>query len=71
MMTSVRKTSKALALRSLPRKLTQNSHKITRFLYKFVPNNPAKFDFFCCNLSEALINAIGLLEFRLNRFYLN
>ena len=70
MMTSVRKTLKALALRSLPRKFVQNSHKITQFLCKFVPKNPAKFDFFCCDLSEALINAMGLLEFCLNKFYL-
>ena len=56
MMTSVRKTLKALALRSLPE--------------KFAPENPAKFDFFCCDLSEALINAMGLLEFCLNKFYL-
>ena len=70
MMTSVRKTLKALALQSLPQKFAQNSHEITQFLCKFVPENPAQFDFFCCNLSEALINAMGLLEFCLNKFYL-
>ena len=39
---------------SLPQKLPQNSHKVGRFFREFVPKNPAKFDFFSHNLSEAL-----------------
>ena len=33
----------------------ENSHEIGRFFRDFVPKNPAKFDFFFHNLSEALI----------------
>ena len=36
-------------------KLPQNSREINRFFREFVPKNPAKFDFFFCGLSEALL----------------
>ena len=39
---------------SMPRKLPRNSREIGRFFRKFVPQNPAKFDFFFRDLSEAL-----------------
>ena len=39
---------------SLPRKLLQNSCESGRFFRKFVPKNPAKFDFSFRDLSEAL-----------------
>ena len=52
MMTSVRKTLKALALRSLPPKFVQNSHKTTQFLCKFVPKNPAKLTFFAATYQK-------------------
>ena len=39
---------------SLPRKFRQKSHEISWFFHKFVPENLAKFNFFLCNLSEAL-----------------
>ena len=38
---------------SLPWELQQNSREIVRFFREFVPKNPAKFDFFFHNLSEA------------------
>ena len=41
---------------SLPRKLPRNSREIGRFFSEFVPQNPAKFDFFFRDLSEALIS---------------
>ena len=37
-----------------PRKFPRNSRKIGRFFRKFVPENPAKFDFFFRDLPEAL-----------------
>ena len=40
--------------RNLPRKFPRNSRKIGRFLREFVSKNPAKFDFFSRELSEAL-----------------
>ena len=40
--------------RSLPWKFLWNSRKIGRFFCEFVPRNPAKFDFFSHDLSEAL-----------------
>ena len=40
--------------RRLPGNFLRNSHEIGRFFHKFVPKNPAKFDFFFCDLSEAL-----------------
>ena len=40
---------------SLPRKLPWNSREIGRFFREFVPKNPAKFDFFFRDLSEALM----------------
>ena len=43
---------------SLPRKLPRNYHKIGRFFCEFVPNNPAKFDFFFRDLSEALLKGL-------------
>ena len=39
---------------SLLHKLQWNYHEIGWFFRKFVPKNPAKFDFFFRNLSEAL-----------------
>ena len=39
---------------SLPREFPRNSHEIGRFFRDFVPKNPAKFDFFFRDLSEAL-----------------
>ena len=39
---------------SLLHKLPWNYHEIGRFFCKFVPKNPAKFDFFSRDLSEAL-----------------
>ena len=33
---------------------SENSSKIDPFFHKFVPKNPTKFDFFFCDLSEAL-----------------
>ena len=38
----------------LPRKLPRNSREIGRFFREFVSKNPAKFDFFFRDLSEAL-----------------
>ena len=38
----------------VPLKLPQNSREIGRFFLEFVPKNPAKFDFFFRDLSEAL-----------------
>ena len=38
---------------SLPWELQQNSREIVQFFREFVPKNPAKFDFFFHNLSEA------------------
>ena len=40
---------------SLPQKLLWNSREIDRFFCEFVPENPAKFDFFFRELSEALL----------------
>ena len=40
---------------SLPQKLLRNSREIGRFFREFVPKNPAKFDFFFHDLSEALL----------------
>ena len=40
---------------SLSQKLPQNFCKIGRFFREFFPKNPAKFDFFFHNLSEALL----------------
>ena len=39
---------------SLPRKRPRNSRGVDRFCREFVPKNPAKFDFFFRDLSEAL-----------------
>ena len=39
---------------SLPQKFPQNSREIVLFFRDFVPKNPAKFDFFFRDLSEAL-----------------
>ena len=39
---------------NLPRKFPRNSREIGRFLREFVSKNPAKFDFFSRELSEAL-----------------
>ena len=39
---------------SLPRKFPRNSRDIGHFFRNFVPENPAKFDFFFHDLSEAL-----------------
>ena len=67
MMTSVRKTLKTLVWSvhgrflpiafwwSLPWKLPRNYHEIGRFFCEFVPKNPAEFDFFFHDLSEALL----------------
>ena len=43
-----------IAFRPSFRKFPRNSRKIVRFFRDFVPKNPAKFDFFFCDLSEAL-----------------
>ena len=60
MMTSVRKTLKTLVWsaqsRLIPSEIClENNHKIGLFFRKFVPKNPAKFDFFFCDLSESLL----------------
>ena len=60
MMTSVRKTLKTLVWsaqsRLIPSEIClENNHKIGRFFSEFVPKNLAKFDFFFCDLSEALL----------------
>ena len=34
----------------------ENTREIRWFFCEFVPENPVKFDFFLCNLSEALSN---------------
>jgi len=64
MMTSVRKTLKTLVWSaqnwSICSKIClENSHEIGHFFCEFVPKNPAKFDFFFHNLSEALIWGIN------------
>ena len=41
--------------RNLPRKFLRNSREICSFLREFVSKNPAKFDFFSRQLSEALL----------------
>ena len=41
---------------SLPWKFPWNSRKIGLFFREFVPKNPAKFDFFFRDLSEALVD---------------
>ena len=42
--------------RNWPRKFPRNSREIGRFFREFVPENPAKFDFFFRDLPEALIH---------------
>ena len=48
---------------SLPWKFPRNSREIDRFFRDFVPKNPAKFDFFFLELSEALSNWAGFANF--------
>ena len=64
MMTSGRKTLKTLISSTQNRSISckicpDNNHKIGHFLpiafHEFVPKNPAKFDFFSCDLAEALM----------------
>ena len=43
-----------------PRKFLRNSREFGRFFREFVPENPAKFDFFFCDLPEALIMGSGI-----------
>ena len=50
---------------SLPWKLPQNCLEISWFFREFIPKNPAKFDFFFRDLSEALL--IMLLGWSLTR----
>ena len=38
----------------------ENSREIGRFFREFVPKNPAKFDFFILDLSEALLRRKGV-----------
>ena len=40
--------------------LSQASRAISRFFREFVPKNPAKFDFFVQDLSEALLRRKGV-----------
>ena len=42
-------------------KFPRNSREIGHFFREFVPENPAKFDFFFCDLPEALIGALAEL----------
>ena len=44
-------------------KTPENSREIVRFFHEFVPKNPAKFDFFFRDLSEALIITFISLDF--------
>ena len=44
---------------SLPQKLQRNSREISRFFREFVPNNPAKFDFFFHVIYNPLYNSNG------------
>ena len=51
-----------ICLGSLPRKLLRNYCRIGQFFREFVSKNPAKVDFFFCDLSEALLVGGGLLR---------
>ena len=44
--------------RSLPQKFLQNSREIGRFVLEFITKSPAKFDFFFCDLSDALVTRV-------------
>ena len=44
----------------------EKSHEIGRFFREFVPKNPTKFDFFFCDLSEALVMALIKRESRVH-----
>ena len=44
--------------KTVHRKFPQNSREIGEFFCKFVPESPAKFDFFSHHLLEALTNRL-------------
>ena len=44
--------------RSFPQKFLQNSREIGRFVLEFITKSPAKFDFFFCDLSDALVTRV-------------
>ena len=46
-------------------KFPRNSREIGRFLREFVPENPAKFDFFSRDLPEALYKAVVVRRYLL------
>ena len=53
--TSSKKQANNISQRSL-RKYLRKSCKISQFFREFFPENPVKFNFFLCDLSEALPN---------------
>ena len=55
--------------RNWPRNFPRNSREIGRFFREFVPENPAKFDFFFRDLPEALIKEwTGVLNHQMYKY---